>query len=188
MADIDFHPSKAEQQNLGKTTENTLSNAQNEINSNRGTVPNSSKAEIASQTEAMTKGDKPILPAFDLSDENQSKQSSTTATSDAKNSNSRKDSSADGKTGPTSPETNNNQSGSMDGKNEPTNSNPNASSQGASDGKATEGSDRRTSAPPTSTGSASDAQAVDGSDRVNFAPPTSAGNASAASSQTTGRP
>lgn len=95
MADLDFHPSKAEQQNVGRTTENTLSNAQNEINSTRGTVPNSSKAEIASQTEAMTKGDKPILPAFDMSrfgDENQSKQSSVSSTSDAKNSDSRKDS------------------------------------------------------------------------------------------------
>ncbi len=248
MADLDFHPSKAEQQNVGKTTENTLSNAQNEINSSRGTVPNSSKAEIASKTAEMTKGDNPILPAFDLSDGNQSKQSSTPATSDAKNSdagkdsnqakndsasssdkpsntdaatttnkklddptksstgkntdavttsnngsddptkssqglnnldatdkvapvNNSKDSSADGKTGPTSPEVNNNQNGSMDGKNEPTNSTPNTSSQGSSDGRRP----------------ASDGKAADGSDRATFAPPA-AGNASAASSQPTGRP
>jgi hypothetical protein len=229
MADLDFHPSKAEQQNVGKTTENTLSNAQNEINSNRGTVPNSSKAEIASQTEAMTKGDKPLLPAFDMSrfgDENQSKQSSASTTSDAKNNNrpndsnqakndsasssntpsttdavtatntrsddptksseglnnidaadkdapfnNGKDSSADGKTGPTSPEVNSNKSGSMDGKNEPTNSTPNTSSQGASDGSRPAG----------------DTKPVDGSDNVTIAPPA-AGNASAAGSQTTGRP
>ena len=66
MADIDFHPSQTEKQNVGKNTENALSNAQNEALSAR-VVPNNNRAEIANQTEAMTKGDKPLLPAFDMS-------------------------------------------------------------------------------------------------------------------------
>jgi hypothetical protein len=229
MADLDFHPSKAEQQNIGRNTENTFSNAQNEINSNRGNVPNSSKAEIASQTEAMTKGDKPLLPAFDMSqfgDESQSKQSSASTTSDAKNNNvpkesnqakndsasssntpsttdavtatnrgsddatksseglnnldatdknapfnNGKDSSADGKTEPTSPEVNSNKNGSMDGKSEPTNPSSNTSGQSASDGSRPAG----------------DTKPVDGSDNVTIAPPAT-GNASAAGSQASSRP
>lgn len=68
MADIDFQPSKIEQQNIGKTTETPVSNAQNEVNESRASSPTKGLTETANQTEAMTKGPNPILPPFDMSD------------------------------------------------------------------------------------------------------------------------
>ena len=68
MADIDFQPSKIEQQNIGTTNETPLSNAQNEVNESRANNSTKGLTDTASQTEALTKGPNPILPAFDMSD------------------------------------------------------------------------------------------------------------------------
>ena len=68
MADIDFKTPNVEKENVGKTTENPTSNAQNEVNESRAAGPSNGRAETASQTEALTKGPNPVLPAFDMSD------------------------------------------------------------------------------------------------------------------------
>ena len=166
MAELDFHPSKAEQQNVGKTTDNALSNAQSEINSDR-TLPNSSKAEIASQTEAMTKGDRPVLPAFDMSrfgdeqskDNNPSTSSGLNSSDSSINHSKNMDTTEEGKTGPTSTDANNCSQGAKDGGSKPT------------------------SAVQTRAGS-DNASTAAGSDKVDFTPPSSTGNVTSAGSQT----
>lgn len=210
MADIDFQPSKVERENVGKTTDATLSNAQNEINSAREAVPNNSKAEVASQTEAMTKGDKPILPAFDMSDfgdgkqskDNGSATSSSLSGSEAStNREQSKDGSAATSSSPSGSDASTNREQSKDGS---AAKSIDSGSHATSGGAGTDGAGTSTVGSPDSpiadglTGSessgdgstkpTSDVPTQTGSDKAVFTPPSSTGNVTSAGSQTSVSP
>lgn len=187
MADIDFQPSKVERENVGKTTDTTLSNAQNEINSTREALPNNSKAEVASQTEAMTKGDKPILPAFDMSDFGDGKQSkdnvsATSSKASGSDASTNREQSKDGSAAK-----------SIDSGSHATSGGAGTDSAGAStvsspDSPITDGLTGGHSSGDGNTKPTSDVPNQTGSDKVVFTPPSSTGNVTSAGSQTSASP